>query len=194
MSDTQDPAQAGGDTQTAPAAAGGADSQPDGAKFDRWAELRTTTKELNKAQKRIAELENAEQTRKDAELSDLERSKKRESELESQLEQERTGRRRDKLESALRFEALQAGCRDVDTFLKVALNEPDKFEFDQNGNVQGVGDYVKASKAKLGYFFGQTPPAPGPSGGNPSSGAPKNMTVQKLESMNHEQRTAYFGF
>jgi len=136
-------------------------------------------RKLRKAEKEIESLRSVEQQRKESELTEAERWKKKAEQAEELLKSSADKMRQQTLKH--RFEALasKAGALDVEDAFRLA--DLSSVEVDEDGNVTGLDDVIATLRKTKKYLFGQsTPAAPG---GNPPTGSPGQITPERLRQM-----------
>lgn len=164
---------------------GGAGQKPPAGDNQTQALLR----QKRKLEKDLADLRKAEEERKTAELSEVERLKKEKADLEAERQSLQGQIKTQAIQS--RFEAAAAKLGAVDTEAAFKLADLSGVEMDADGKVTGVEEALKSLKQARPFLFGE-PSAPksvgGNGGGNPGGqNAPKAYTSEDLKKMSPDE-------
>jgi len=107
--------------------------------------------------KRLAELEDAENKRKEAELSELQKAQAKQTELEARLNQQTEQIKADRIRSAVEITAMKMGFQDAEDAYRLA--DLAEVEIAENGSVKNVEKALKALAEKRPYLIKtQKPP------------------------------------
>lgn len=162
---------------------GGSGQKPSGAD-----QTQALLRQKRKLEKELADLRKAEEDRKTAELSEVERLKKEKADLEGERETLRGQVKNQLIQS--RFEAAAAKMGAVDTEAAFKLADLSGVEMDAEGKVTGVEEALKSLKQARPFLFGEAPAKAvgGNGGGNPGGqNAPKSFTADELKKMSSDE-------
>lgn len=146
-------------------------------------------RKLRRAQKELDSLRAADEERKNADLSEVDKLKKLVAQRDDELT---TMRERGKQQSIQhRFEALATKAGAVDPEAAFKLADLSGVDLDEQGNVVGIDDALKALKTARPFLFSQTTEPVGGGGGNPPGGpggkAGKTFTEAEILAMSPEE-------
>jgi len=193
MSDTIKPADDAGKTESSTApdtGAGDSGTTPtnDGTLATK---LKLMERQFAKLTKENSDLKAAEEARRTAKLTEVERLKETNGTLNGQVESLQSKLDNQAKQFAFKIAATRAGCVNPDAACRLA--DLSQLELSENGEVSGTQTYLELFQAEHNYFFGQEKPTTtAPSGGNPTTGVPKTPGPQALKNMTREQRSEYF--
>lgn len=191
MSDKPETPAEAGETTPEPKGEGGAKAQPKSDTKDLSKRLRLAEKRAKEAEQLAASLKAEAEQRKLDEMSEIDRYKTENETLKKAVDTLGSDLTNFKMRSEFKLAAKDAGAIDAEDIWKLA--DVSKLEVDGD-NVTGVADVLSEIKTSKPHLFGVPPTTTGTSGANPGDGPPKRMTPERIEAMDHEQRTKYFGF
>jgi hypothetical protein len=161
-----------------PAGAGAAGDDDDLDQPMTLREARALRREAAQARGRIAGFEEAERTRQQQGLTELERERARATAAETALETERANLRNERL--SIRIETAAARLGFIDPEAAVRLLDRSSIEFDEQGNPKGLDKALKDLLSAKPYLKGQAQGSANAGEGNRGGAAPTGSGMNDL--------------